>query len=77
MWGVVERNYSFLIFEVELVIVVYIKSYDRFYDHLENGVNGVIVEDIWWLCCDIKSLNLLGNVLVKEYVVKYNVVEVI
>lgn len=30
------------------------------------------VEDIRWLRCDIKSLNLLGNVLAKEYAVKYN-----
>ncbi len=35
------------------------------------------VEDIRWLRCDIKSLNLLGNVLAKEYAVKYNAVEAI
>ena len=35
------------------------------------------VEDIRWLRCDIKSLNLLGNVLAKEYAVKYNAGETI
>ena len=35
------------------------------------------VEDIRWLRCDIKSLNLLGNVLAKEYAVKYNAGEAI
>ena len=34
-------------------------------------------EDIRWLRCDIKSLNLLGNVLAKEYAVKYNATEAI
>ncbi|HCW8639879.1 TPA: D-amino-acid transaminase, partial [Staphylococcus aureus] len=75
--GVAERNHSFPTPEVEPAIVAYTKSYDRPYDHLENGVNGVTVEDIRWLRCDIKSLNLLGNVLAKEYAVKYNAVEAI
>ena len=34
-------------------------------------------EDIRWLRCDIKSLNLLGNVLAKEFAVKYNASEAI
>ena len=52
-------------------------SYDRPYDDLENGINAATVEDIRWLRCDIKSLNLLGNVLAKEYAVKYNAGEAI
>ena len=33
---------------------------------MENGVTVKSIEDIRWLRCDIKSLNLLGNVLAKE-----------
>jgi branched-subunit amino acid aminotransferase/4-amino-4-deoxychorismate lyase len=41
-------------------------------DDLENGINAATVEDIRWLRCDIKSLNLLGNVLAKEYAKCHN-----
>ncbi|MBO1199609.1 D-amino-acid transaminase [Staphylococcus simiae] len=75
--GVAERNHNFPTPAVDAAIVAYTKSYDRPFDHLENGVNAVTVEDIRWLRCDIKSLNLLGNVLAKEYAVKYNAVEAI
>lgn len=57
--------------------MAFAKSYDRPYDDFENGINAVTVEDIRWLRCDIKSLNLLGNVLAKEYAVKYNATEAI
>jgi D-alanine transaminase len=33
---------------------------------IENGVGVKSVEDVRWLRCDIKSLNLLGNVLAKQ-----------
>jgi D-alanine transaminase len=33
---------------------------------LENGVAAITAEDIRWLRCDIKSLNLLPNVLAKQ-----------
>lgn len=70
--GVAPRNHSFPTPEVKPVIMAFAKSYDRPYDDLENGINAATVEDIRWLRCDIKSLNLLGNVLAKEYAVKYN-----
>ena len=50
---------------------------DRPYEELEQGVYAITTEDIRWLRCDIKSLNLLGNVLAKEYAVKYNAAEAI
>lgn len=34
--------------------------------NFENGVKATLVEDIRWLRCDIKSLNLLGAVLAKQ-----------
>ena len=75
--GVSPRNHSFPIPEVKPVITAFAKSYDRPYEELQNGVSAVTVEDIRWLRCDIKSLNLLGNVLAKEYAVKYNATEAI
>jgi len=33
---------------------------------IENGIGVKSVEDVRWLRCDIKSLNLLGNVLAKQ-----------
>lgn len=35
-------------------------------DQQENGIHCTLAEDIRWLRCDIKSLNLLGNVLAKQ-----------
>lgn len=32
----------------------------------QNGIRCLLTEDIRWLRCDIKSLNLLGNVLAKQ-----------
>ena len=32
----------------------------------QNGIRCILTEDIRWLRCDIKSLNLLGNVLAKQ-----------
>ena len=62
---------------VKPVIMAFTKSYDRPYEELEQGVYAITTEDIRWLRCDIKSLNLLGNVLAKEYAVKYNAAEAI
>ncbi|MGA4513405.1 D-alanine transaminase [Staphylococcus caledonicus] len=75
--GVAPREHSFPTPEVIPVLMAFAKSYDRPYEDLKNGINAVTVEDIRWLRCDIKSLNLLGNVLAKEYAVKYNASEAI
>lgn len=39
--------------------MAFTKSYDRPYEELEQGVYAITTEDIRWLRCDIKSLNLL------------------
>ena len=75
--GVAPRNHSFPTPEVKPVIMAFAKSYDRPYYNFENTINSITFEDIRWLRCDIKSLNLLGNVLAKEYAVKYNATEAI
>jgi len=35
-------------------------------DWQENGIHASLEEDVRWLRCDIKTLNLLGNVLAKQ-----------
>ena len=75
--GAAPRNHSFPTPPVKPVIMAFTKSYDRPYEELEQGVYAITTEDIRWLRCDIKSLNLLGNVLAKEYAVKYNAQEAI
>ncbi|MGX0400741.1 D-amino-acid transaminase [Staphylococcus pasteuri] len=75
--GVAPREHSFPTPPVKPVIMAFTKSYDRPYEDLENGIYTMTTEDIRWLRCDIKSLNLLGNVLAKEFAVKYNASEAI
>ena len=75
--GAAPRDHAFPTPSVEANIMAFTKSYDRPYKLLEEGINAITTEDIRWLRCDIKSLNLLGNVLAKEYAAKYNAQEAI
>lgn len=75
--GVAPRDHAFPNPPVAPVLTGFVKAYDRPYEDLEKGVSVVTTEDIRWLRCDIKSLNLLGNVLAHEYAVKYNASEAI
>src|SRR5699024_8210268 len=75
--GAAPRDHAFPEPSVKANITAFTKSYERPYKLLEEGINAVTTEDIRWLRCDIKSLNLLGNVLAKEYAVKYNAKEAI
>ncbi|PTH58834.1 D-amino-acid transaminase [Staphylococcus agnetis] len=75
--GAASRDHAFPTPSVEPVLTGFVKSYDRPFKALDEGVAVVTTEDIRWLRCDIKSLNLLGNVLAKEYATKYNAEEAI
>lgn len=48
------------------VVVAYTKSVERPLELMRNGAHAIFLEDIRWLRCDIKSLNLLGNVMAKQ-----------
>ena len=63
--GAAPRNHQFPE-NAEPVVVGYTKSVERPVEFLENGVKAVLIEDVRWLRCDIKSLNLLGNVMAKQ-----------
>jgi len=43
----------------------------------EQGLRAVTMPDLRWLCCQIKSISLLGNVLAKQYAVDHGADEVI
>lgn len=48
------------------VVVGYTKTVERPVELMRNGARAKFIEDMRWLRCDIKSLNLLGNVLAKQ-----------
>ncbi|MBK3496065.1 D-amino-acid transaminase [Viridibacillus sp. YIM B01967] len=60
------RAHAFPTTATEPVFIAYTVAGERPFEHFEQGVKAKFVEDIRWLRCDIKSLNLLGNVLAKE-----------
>ncbi|MGL5042445.1 MAG: D-amino-acid transaminase [Culicoidibacterales bacterium] len=46
-------------------------------EKINSGVDVVIIPDLRWLKCDVKSISLLGNVLAKNEAAKAGVAEVI
>ena len=60
------RQHQFPTGQVEPVLTAYTKEVERPVSQMANGVSAKTVEDIRWLRCDIKSLNLLGNVMAKQ-----------
>ena len=75
--GTSPRQHNFPNPAVESVLTAYTKETTRPFDQLENGVKACFVEDIRWLRCDIKSLNLLGNVLAKQEAISKDCYEAI
>lgn len=64
--GAAQRTHQFPNPPVAPVVVAYAVNNPRPVKTIENGVTVKSVEDVRWLRCDIKSLNLLGNVLAKQ-----------
>src|SRR5690606_40312124 len=64
--GAGPRNHIFPGDDVIPVITGNTKENPRPLENFEKGVKATFVEDIRWLRCDIKSLNLLGAVLAKQ-----------
>lgn len=64
--GAARRNHVFPGGEIESVLTAYTNEVPRPETALEEGVHTVIADDIRWLRCDIKSLNLLPNLLAKQ-----------
>ncbi|MED3622789.1 D-amino-acid transaminase [Neobacillus thermocopriae] len=75
--GVAPRNHAFPEENVEPTLVAYTREMPRPKDELQTGVKTILTEDIRWLRCDIKSLNLLGNILAKQKAVEHGCFEAI
>jgi D-alanine transaminase len=67
--GVSLRNHAFPIEEVEPVFVAYTKEMP-YTGEVKLGIRAMTIEDVRWLRCNIKSLNLLGNILAKQEAVE-------
>lgn len=63
--GYAPRNHPFPI-GAKPVLTGYATFKPRPVEQMKKGVSAILTEDIRWLRCDIKSLNLLGSVLAKQ-----------
>jgi len=52
---------------IKPVIMAFVRKKARPLEDMKKGWSAKLVDDIRWLRCDIKTLNLLGAVLVKQY----------
>jgi D-alanine transaminase len=64
--GASPRIHQFPELSVAPVVTAYAIHNPRPMSNIEGGVSVKSVEDVRWLRCDIKSLNLLANVLAKQ-----------
>jgi len=63
--------------KAEPTLVAYVREMQRPLEQMKKGIKAVTAEDIRWLRVDIKSLNLLGNVLAKQKAVEQGGAEAI
>ncbi|MBD3110514.1 D-amino-acid transaminase [Bacillus sp. AGMB 02131] len=64
--GAAVRQHIFPGEDVPVTFFAFTKALKRPDAQMKNGVKAKTAEDIRWLKCDIKSLNLLGNILAKQ-----------
>jgi D-alanine transaminase len=67
--GKAERTHAYPA-KINSMLTAYTKPIERPLKDLKEGINVCLTDDIRWLRCDIKSLNLLGNVLAKQEAVE-------
>src|SRR5690625_364797 len=75
--GTASREHFFPDADVSPVTIAYTREEERMTATEEQGATAVLTEDIRWLRCDIKTLNLLPNVLAKQKAVENNAIEAI
>nr|WP_172840564.1 D-amino-acid transaminase [Virgibacillus phasianinus] len=75
--GAAPRWHEFPNHDVSPVTVAYTRAEERMTDVENEGAFAILAEDIRWLRCDIKTLNLLPNVLAKQMAVENNAIEAI
>ncbi|WP_185959589.1 D-amino-acid transaminase [Lentibacillus cibarius] len=75
--GVAPRWHEFPSTDTQAVTVAYTREEERDNELEDQGATAVLTKDIRWLRCDIKTLNLLPNVLAKQKAVENNAIEAI
>lgn len=75
--GVAPRTHELPTTPITPVVLAYTKTLDDLTELQDNGSTAILQEDIRWLRCDIKSLNLLPNTMAKQKAVEHNAVEAI
>jgi D-alanine transaminase len=75
--GIAERWHQFPSEDVAPVLVAYTKLESTMKEEEDQGASAILTEDIRWHRCDIKTLNLLPNVLAKQKAVENQAIEAI
>jgi D-alanine transaminase len=75
--GASARLHEFPPADTSPVTIGYTREEKRMSEVENHGGNAVLTEDIRWLRCDIKTLNLLPNVLAKQKAAEHDAVEAI
>lgn len=75
--GAALRVHSFPPEGTKPVVMAYCQELDRPMEQLEKGIKAVTGDDIRWLRCDLKTLNLLPNVLAKQSAIDRGADEII
>ncbi|MGK0575595.1 D-amino-acid transaminase [Macrococcus capreoli] len=63
--------------DVKPNVLLYTNSVERPVNEIQSGIPVITAEDFRWLRCDIKSLNLLGNIMNKQKAVEQGAKECI
>jgi D-alanine transaminase len=63
--------------QAEPILLAYCNEVRRPITTIHNGINAITLEDIRWLRCDLKTLNLLPNVMAKQTALDHGVQEVV
>src|SRR5699024_1835024 len=76
--GITRRNHAYLDNKIKPNLIAYVLHQNRLPSEVyQNGVPVILTNDIRWLRCDIKSLNLLPNVLAKQNAIEKGAFEAI
>jgi D-alanine transaminase len=63
--------------QADPILLAYCTEVRRPIATIYNGINAITLDDIRWLRCDLKTLNLLPNVMAKQAALDHGVQEVV
>jgi D-alanine transaminase len=71
------RSHPFPQFNIPAVMMAFCTEVQRPIASMQKGITAITLDDIRWLRCDIKTLNLLPNILAKQAAIEHGAGEVI